>query len=252
MTYRSGTSATAASHGSVPSFSYTILAGDDRLIVVDVHSFSGVDGSGDVTAVTGITLGGVALTERFGFSYGDVGGAPKLRASRWYIREADLPADGSQAVVITFANNSQIDQVAVTVRQYDDIDQTTTFRSAAVVSDADLDTTRSEAITTQSGDIVLDALMIFDETGLAIGANQTARDEAEQVGTNIDVYTSDEVATGSSTTMSWTWSTSQDCAIGVDALIPSGGGGGGGEAPASDDSYFPMAAPAPGPNLILY
>lgn len=223
MGYRSGaiyTNATAA-HGN-PSFSYTILAGSNRLIVVDIHSFSGLDdGTGSDTNVTGVTIGGQALTQRYQFSYGDVGGASKLRASRWYIKEANLPANGAQTVVVTYVNNgSGIDQSAIALRQYDDIEQATTFRSAAVVSDADLDTGRSEAIATQAGDIAIDAVFIFNEADLAVGAGQTERDAAEQTGTNIDVFTSDEVATGVSTTMSSSWSTNQDCAIGVDALIP--------------------------------
>lgn len=57
-------------------------------------------------------------------------------------------------------------------------------------------------------------------------------------------------ATAAAIAATWTAGAAEFLCTAV--MIQPATGGGGGQAPTEDDAYLPMAAPAPGPNLVIY
>ncbi|MBN1162480.1 hypothetical protein JXA34_01910 [Patescibacteria group bacterium] len=76
------------------SFSHTLEAGTNRLVVV----YIGVE-NGNTADVTGVTYGGVAMTEGETAITGTSGF--RYLSEIWYILDADMPSTGSQTVAIT-------------------------------------------------------------------------------------------------------------------------------------------------------
>jgi len=76
------------------SFSHTLVAGSNRLVVFAI----GIE-NGDTIDVDSVTYGGVAMTKAVEGITGTSG--YRFLAEIWYILESDLPSDGAQNVVIT-------------------------------------------------------------------------------------------------------------------------------------------------------
>jgi lambda family phage minor tail protein L len=100
---RLGTNVAALFSDSVPSHtvSHTLESalGGNRLVVVEVI-WSTTSGN---PSISGVTYGGVAMTESPSGNINVAGAGRRLQAYLWYILEADLPADGARDAVVTFS-----------------------------------------------------------------------------------------------------------------------------------------------------
>lgn len=201
------------------------IAGANRLLVVGVLSGAGTPVN--PVSVKWPSSGGTALTQ-IGTTL-VLGG--NVRLSFWALK---APATGSGQVVVDWGTNQ--DETGIVAASYTGVDQTTTFRSSGTPNTATgTDTTPTVAVTSVSGDWVVDAVGFLDNGGssltLTVGASQTSHGEVE--GANLafeGLGTSHEVASGVSTTMSWTRSGGGSINWGIIgiSLIPDAGGGGGG------------------------
>ena len=183
---RTGPSYYAVSSSSIGSgtsltFAHSVSAQSDRVIVVGISTGG--------AHPTGITYNGVALTRLAGTSSLSVYG------SIWYLT---APATGSNNVVVSLANASHI--IAGATNFYH-VDQATPLSNAATLARLDVDS-GSIDITTTAGDFVVDALTLNTTNNVTFGAGQTER--WDQASFSAKGAGSTEVATGTTTTMSWT------------------------------------------------
>jgi len=89
-----GTDTSATGTALTLSFSHTLVAGSDRLVVVSV----GIE-NGNTIDVDSVTYGGQTCTKAIDHITGASGF--RFLAEIWYILDADLPSDDSQTVAIT-------------------------------------------------------------------------------------------------------------------------------------------------------
>ncbi len=76
--------------------SHTLVSGSDRIIVV----FVGTELTGTTITVSGVTYGGVAMTQ---LASASAVGAANNHGAMWYLLSASLPADGANNVISTFS-----------------------------------------------------------------------------------------------------------------------------------------------------
>lgn len=112
-----GTDTNASGTSLGLSFSHTLVAGDNRMVVVCV----GYEANGSID-ITGITYGGQAMTKAIDALTGTSG--YRFLAEVWYILEADLPANGSNIVVIN--DTGSLDENSAFCAQYTGVAQTAT------------------------------------------------------------------------------------------------------------------------------
>jgi hypothetical protein len=161
-------------------------SGVDRCIVVCVQSSA---------APSSVTVGGNAM-EPFANSI-DVAGI----VTRFYYRVA--PSTGAQNVSVT-GGTTYFTQAWT----YSGVDQTTPLRSTSLVGyDDTTGTSKTQDITTVSGDLATDFVFWQDTAAATPGAGQT--EIAENFLEGYGFATSRETATGTTTTMSWTLDTSR-------------------------------------------
>jgi hypothetical protein len=209
-----------ATQDRLESASVTIAANTDRVLMVGVLSGAGTPV--DPSAVRWGGSGGTALTQ-VGATV-DCGANVKL--SLWRLI---APNATTSTIHVTWGSSQ--DERAIVAACYDGVDQTTPLRASS--SATGHSTTPSINATSVSGDWVVDAIGFLDTGGgaqtIAVGANQTSHGEVEGANLTYEALGhSHEVATGVSTTMSWTTSGGAvDWGIIAAALIPSTGGGGG-------------------------
>lgn len=169
------------------TFSHTVTATRGRRLVV-----VGVNWVGAETVST-VTYAGTALTR--------LGGAANTttKSDIWYLK---APATGANNVVVTLsAAQTEWAAGAVSVTG---VDQTTPLGSIATATGSDLNT-MTLAVTTIARDLVIDSLCVNNNFTLSatVGAGQTQR---WNVVLNTDQRLglgSTEIATTTSTTMSW-------------------------------------------------
>ena len=91
---KAGTDTSGTGTALTLSFSHTLVAGSDRLVVVCI----GIE-NGDTIDVDSVTYGGVAMTLAVEGITGTTGF--RCLAEIWYILESNLPSDGANTVQIT-------------------------------------------------------------------------------------------------------------------------------------------------------
>jgi len=91
---KAGTDTSGTGTALTLSFSHTLVAGSDRLVVVSIAIENG-----DTIDVSSVTYGGVAMIKAIDWITGTSGF--RYLCEIWYILEADLPSDGSNTVLIT-------------------------------------------------------------------------------------------------------------------------------------------------------
>ena len=119
----SGTVSSSSSSRTSATFSHTVGAGTDRLLLVTVLT----DGDEDVSS---ITYGGVALTQTIERDFGsDEGTAVEI----WYLKNATV---GTANIVVSFA--SSVDPSYIRAENLTGVDQTTPIgATASAVGDSD-------------------------------------------------------------------------------------------------------------------
>ena len=175
--------------------SFTVATGTDRMLLACV----GIeDGAGSAT-ITGVTFGGVALTE-----HAEVIHASWGTSGMWYLLN---PSVSTGDVVVTL---SGADHVGVLIYCLDGVHQTTPFGTAELSSTTVSGTSSTETVgSVVSGDLVIDT-MTLDSTGhsAAVGADQTQRVNSP-IGTGSDFLGSTQLGSAGGV-MSWTWTGSTD------------------------------------------
>jgi len=181
---------------------YTCTGSDLLLVVSICRPDNGIN-------IVGVTYNGVALTELYSADANQY--AP---VDVWYLIG---PATGTHDVVTTFA--SDIGASGFTIRSFTGVDQSTPL--GPVASDYGYGANKSVAVTSVSGDLVIDA-MRSASAAPTVDGSQTQDSNRTYAG----VYqaTSYETASGVSTTMSWTHIARWSAIVGV-AIKPVAAGG---------------------------
>lgn len=187
------------------TFSVTVNSGSNQILVVCV--------SGEINThtVTGITFGGVALTQ-----LGRQANASFGYAEIWYLKN---PSPSTANVVVT---DSSAGVMAAGAYVLSGVDQTTTWRTTVKATGSAASASVTVA-SVASGDFLIDSLDI-DGTGHSsvAGADQTKRWGIEpSAGTTTGNSSTQPGANGGA--MSWTWTTSAPYSLLANALIPASG-----------------------------
>ena len=101
----------------------TVPAGSNRLVIF----VTGFENNGD-TDITGVSYGGVAMTEAVG--YVTTASGFKARCEIWYLKEADIPT-GLLDFVVTYALGAPIDPMHAAAT-FQNVDQTTPIADTAL------------------------------------------------------------------------------------------------------------------------
>lgn len=204
----------ALNGGTSPqSFAWEVFDAANRYLTVEVH---GRNLGGTIT----VSYGGTALTLVPG-SQVATGSGTSRRSVQVY--EMVAPAVGVANIVVTHSTN---DSGVVRVTTWYDVDQTTPLReqSAGVYAQAFTgasQTSSSLSVVSAAGDWVRDAICV--STAPTVGSGQSLNGASDSVSRS---RSSDKIASGTSTTMEWTFSsgTVAHCAfavIGATATQPS-------------------------------
>ena len=181
-------------------------SGSDRCLAVEVIS---TNNPTDVT-YNGVSMGAANYS-------GTVFGG--IRRNIYVLKN---PASGANNIVVTGSIGTLYLIIACSATG---IDQTTTIRTNGALVNVTGNTTISAAVTSESGDLVIDWL-IFDATAdpvtTAGDANHTNR-YYEAGGVALGTT----IANDTSTTVTYTWDGNDDASVVTLALIPASGGGGG-------------------------
>lgn len=189
---------------STTTVSHTVRDGANRFMLVELM--------GRFDSVTSVTYNGSAINAVVGSSVGaGAAGTTHRQVAMYYLV---APTVGTASLVVTVSGNNQ---GTVRVRNMVDVDQSTPLRSqgggnfAASASGAS-STSDTLSVTSVAGDLVLD-LIAVSTTG-TIGAGQTRAGYGTQP---TNQYASTKVATGTSESMAWTYSsgTFGHCAISI-------------------------------------
>lgn len=114
-----GTDTSGSGNALSLSYSHTLVAGDNRMVVVCIFYENG-----DAIDVTSVSYGGQAMTKAVEALTGTTGF--RFLTEIWYILEADLPANGSNTVAITDAGTLSSFEVSSFCAEYTGVAQTGT------------------------------------------------------------------------------------------------------------------------------
>ena len=175
------------------SFAHT-CTGTDLVLTV---GFTGRNSALD--DVTGMTYNSAALTK---IGSNQNGGTPNFETEIWKLTG---PATGSNTVVVSGVTSGE--SHAATAVSFTGSDGTVDGYAGDSSTGA---TSASVAITSAVGNMVVDVFGIaYNAEAETVGADQTTRASAENVGPGeLDAYASTETG-GASVTMSWSWATSR-------------------------------------------
>ena len=192
---------------TIPSVPVATGAGN-RLIVVCVHLEG--DAGGTQPSISTVTKNGVSFTK-----LDHMVAARWSRTEIWYLKN---PAAGTHDIIIT--KDVAIGGHGAGAYVFDDVDQTTTFRTPAKSGGSTTSVTNTVSGVV-SGDYLLDALTVDSPShNVQAGANQTERWDFSTSGCNA---VSDTQAGADGGVMSHTWTTSGDfthMAIALIAYVP--------------------------------
>ena len=198
------------------------IAGSTRYLICGVGSGAGTPV--DVTNVKWGGSGGTPLLQEG--STLNIGA--NLKLSIW-----KLLAPTAQSSTIYADWGSSQDERVIFCVSANGVDQTTPIGTMATATGS-ASNTSTVNVTTSADDLVIDVTWAVDSFGgtLVVGAGQTMQKEIENPTLTYEAGgTSTEVATGASTTMSWTFTTGgttmDDWGIMAIPLKPDAGGGGG-------------------------
>lgn len=169
--------------GTISNF--TVGSDDDRLLVVHLCFGSGTNDDSTVE------FGGVALGRH------GVHGSASIQT---FILLS--PTASSADVVATWTGN---EDCVIIASYYYGVDQDKPFQGT--IAAAGSGETATKAVTSATGQLVMDVVSVWTGPDLTVGANQTNRQETTETG-GVTGGTSTE-AGGATITMSWTWTGAQ-------------------------------------------
>ncbi len=175
---------------SVFSWSHTTTASSNRLLLVTVKQQTG-----DTSGPSSITYNGQNLTRKDEME--DCINSCNFEI--WYLTN---PSTGTNTVTVTYGS-SAFRQFGATT--FYNVDQTTPLGSVTSSRD-NSGTSASINVTTTSKQVVFDALAVTADSNPSVGSNQTKT--YTLANGNNSVSSSYKSATGSTTTMNWTFSSS--------------------------------------------
>lgn len=190
VTFVNSASNTGASVSSVTISSYTVAAGNNRLLIVGISVVN--DGQAGALAISSVTFNSVALTQVCNANVSD--------DSRSWIYRLIAPDVTTANIVVTFGA-ATAEWISVGAANFTGVDQTTPCGTCA--SDTDDNTTYSASVTSATNDIVVDVFTTENGTSATVGAGQTANWN-NAIGSSGGSGSSSREAGASSVTMSWT------------------------------------------------
>ena len=199
-----GSSSSGQSTTTSVSFSHTVAAGQDGVLIVNIAYKS------KNASVTSVTYDGSALTllGNSTFSGGD-----STRAELWILK---LPSAGTANVVI---NMSAASEFVAGATNFFGVDQTTP--TGSVSGTAASTATPSVVVTSAAGELVVDTVAKRADSGGTVGANQTQLFQRSTGGGGSNQQGASSWEAGAaSVTMSWSMSGSGESAIAAVALKP--------------------------------
>ena len=179
-------------HASSATFSYTVSAGSDRILIVGAN----VESSTRYTQ--SVTYNSIALTKVTSLLSG---AGPNCETSLWYLVN---PPVGTFNIVATTQATKDLSGIAMS---FTGVHQTTPFRDTSQVGGTG--NAASVGVTTVVGDLAADVVCQGDATlgTIAVGAGQTLRDSATASGVFRGAG-STEPGNGGTVTMSWSFTLS--------------------------------------------
>lgn len=203
--------ASSATGNSSPSWSHTVAAGSNRVLIVGV---SLRNNSGQT--VTGVTYGGTALT----LIGAQNGGTNSVRVELWRLV---APAAGTATVAVTVAARTVGGAISLT-----GVDQTNPIEASQFANGSNL--SPSVTVTTVNNNAwVVDTLAHRLNPTVTVGAGQTQQWNAATGGGPVNGAGGSGSHEGpispvGGVPMTWSMTSPQDWAIGAVALKPAGGG----------------------------
>lgn len=196
------------------TFAHTTGAGANRLMLVSVMVGSSSSFGGNASTVGTVTYGGTALTQ--------VGAVAESGGRvRSYIYQLLNPPSGTANVIVSLSSGSTAKPLYAGVTTFTGVHQSTplgTYTSKTTSST----TSASLTVSSASGELVFDAIAVDGESSsniaLTASSGQTARWTTNT--TNYLSGGSSTKAGASSVTMGWSWSSSNQYAIGAVAIKP--------------------------------
>lgn len=193
--------------GGVTELTFTshTVAGSNRFLVVSVQWSD----TTNTRTVSTVTFGATSLTRLGGAANGTTG------SDIWYVNN---PAAESRTITVTMSQTT--DRITAGAISFTNVNQTTQLGSIATNTGSD--DTPTVNTTTVTGDMVVDSACMAADTTQTAGASQTERYEQRGAGggQNQTGAGSTEVATGTTTTMDWTFGSSAAWATCAVALKP--------------------------------
>jgi len=198
--------------------SHTVGAGGtNRILVVGVNIFSGLD---PFPTVSSMTYAGQSMTF-LAAQNDDVAPLTRIRSEMWYITP---PATGANNIAITF---SAVVRAVAGGMSYTGVHQTTPFGTAASAGGGAAGS--SVDVSSAAGELVVDTMGVRQNTSanqsLTAGANQVERyNDVSGTATNANVVGAGSEEAGAATvTMSWTLGSAERRAIVAAPLRPGPG-----------------------------
>ncbi len=196
---------TGTTDGNTMTVSHTVQATQVNRIVV---AFASSEESPDQADPDTVTYNALAMTKLTNAVNGDIG------ISMWYRVN---PSTGTNDCVATWGNNQN--RRLLTVMDFYFVNQSTPWGTAGTDSGGAAQASTFN-LTTTAGDLCVDGSAHGTGESKTPGANQTLRFDEDAAGFNHSG--SVERATGISTTMSWTWATSDNFATCGAPLLAAG------------------------------
>jgi len=195
-------------NGATITKAHTCAVGANYLVVALSTYCS--DGGGHMAS--GVTYAGVAMTQ---IALEVEGGGGWFQSELWGLAN---PASGANNVVITFIHTGP-DKCCYGISSYKGVRGIGTPATVEVNG-----TSASVNVATSPGDLVVDVMGTYSTaTNVTPGAGQTERWDIGTTWPN--GAGSDELASGASTTMSWSWTTTNGACLCAIPLLPTPEGG---------------------------
>jgi hypothetical protein len=119
------------------SFSHTLVAGSNRLIIVDCGGETTLADTSPIWSVTSITYGGVAMTQAIRTATTETASGYSNNTSEiWYLLESSLPTTGAKTVQINGTGPNSSIEVWGVCTQYGGVEQTAPYATNGVFVNA--------------------------------------------------------------------------------------------------------------------
>ena len=224
-TYNTSVSIQDTDGNSSATVALTAGAGSRRFLEVYVPV-----SAGSIAAHSGVTWGGVALTQRGSAVDNGANG----RMTHWYLLEADFPGGATGNVVATCAASQ--DTIGVFAIISNDVNQSNPFENASQTTATGTDNSASLTVTSTATASITNAVCGVNGSSEDIGINigtGTSRQELETAADYVTFALGTAAGASPNVTPSWTFTMSGGDTMSTwgmigDALKDDPGGGGGG------------------------